>query len=147
MTVPEGGPASEPAGIVSRGIAAVLDALILAVIGFTVQVSAGIARLLVVGPPFRFPQLPAWLSGTLAWTLAVLYLGGSWAVIGGTAGDRLMGLRVTDRAGRLLGLPRSLVRAALSVTFPLGMIWIPLSRRRASVQDLVVVSTVRYDWP
>ncbi|MER5252221.1 MULTISPECIES: RDD family protein [unclassified Streptomyces] len=147
MTVPEGvrGPGHEPAGIVSRGVAAVLDALILAAVGFTVQASAGIARLLVMGPPFRFPELPGWLSGTVGWTLAVLYLGGSWALIGCTAGDRLMGLRVTDRAGELLRLPRALVRAALSVTFPLGLFWIPLSARRASVQDLMVASGVHYD--
>ncbi|MFE6157900.1 RDD family protein [Streptomyces sp. NPDC056486] len=146
MTVPAGGPAPDPAGIVSRGIAAVLDALVLAVIGFAIQAGVGGVRLLVTGPPFHFPNPSVWLSGASGWTLAVLYLACSWAAIGRTAGDRLMGLRVTDRAGRLLGWPRSLVRAALCVTFPLGLCWIPLSRRRASVQDLVVLSAVRYDW-
>ncbi|GAA1911619.1 hypothetical protein GCM10009837_40190 [Streptomyces durmitorensis] len=135
----------EPAGIVSRGVAAVLDALAVAALGFAVQVGAGCVQLLVAGPPFRFPELPGWISGAAGWTLAVLYLGCSWAAIGRTAGDMLMGLRVTGRAGRLLGLPRALVRAALCVTFPLGLCWIPFSRRHASLQDLMVASAVRYD--
>lgn len=49
------------------------------------------------------------------------------------------------RTGRALGLRRSVVRAALCVTFPLGLCWIPLSRTRASLQDLVVASAVFYD--
>ncbi|MFF1695285.1 RDD family protein [Streptomyces sp. NPDC058257] len=145
MTAPEGGLVPEPAGIVSRGIATVLDALVLAVIGFAIQVGVGCVRLVVTGPPFHFPNPSLWLSGASGCALAVLYLACSWAAIGRTVGGRLMGLRVSDRAGRLLGWPRSLVRAALCVTFPLGLCWIPLSRRRASVQDLVVVSIVRYD--
>ncbi|MEU7580854.1 RDD family protein [Streptomyces sp. NPDC041068] len=138
-------PGSDSAGIVSRGIAAVLDALVLAATGLAVQVGAGCARLLVTGPPFRFPDLPLWLTGPVAWIFAVLYLGGAWAAIGHTAGGRLMGLRVTDRAGQLLRLPRSLARAALSVTFPLGLCWVLISARRASLQDLVVASEVRYE--
>ncbi|MFH8487426.1 RDD family protein [Streptomyces longisporoflavus] len=146
MTVPEGGSGPEPAGIVSRGVAAVLDVLVLVAACFAVQAGVGCVRLLVTGPPFRFPEPSLWLSGLSGWVLAVLYLACSWAAIGRTAGDRLMGLRVTDRAGARLGLPRSLLRAALCVTFPLGLVWIPFSRRRAALQDLVVVSAVRYDW-
>lgn len=140
-----GGSGSDAAGIVSRGVAAVVDALILALMGLAVQVGAGCALLLTTGPPFRFAEFPTWLSASVSWAVAVAYLGGAWAAIGCTPGCRLMGLRVTDRAGRLLGLPRSLVRAALCVTIPLGLCWILLSRRRASLQDLLVASTVSYD--
>ncbi|MGW6022205.1 RDD family protein [Streptomyces sp. NPDC055099] len=146
MTEPQAGAGAEHAGLVSRGVAAIVDVLVLAAVGLAVQAGAGCVRLLLIGPPFRFPDLPGWLTGLSGWTLAVLYFGCSWSAIGRTAGDHLMGLRVTDRAGALLGLPRSLVRAALCVTFPLGLYWVPLSRHRASVQDLLVASTVRYDW-
>jgi uncharacterized RDD family membrane protein YckC len=78
------------------------------------------------------------------WILAVLYLAVSWASTGGTVGDRLMGLRVTGRGGRLLGVPRALLRAALYLVFPVGLFWIPFSRRRASLQDLAVATSVRY---
>ncbi|WP_406346340.1 RDD family protein [Streptomyces sp. NBC_00648] len=129
----------------SRGGAAVLDALILVLAGLVVQVGAACVRLLLTGPPFRLPELPGWLSGTVGWTAAVLYLGGSWSGLGCTPGGRLMGLRVGDRTGRPLGVRRSVARAALCVTFPLGLCWIPLSRRCASLQDLVVASAVFYD--
>ncbi|MEV0320414.1 RDD family protein [Streptomyces sp. NPDC050658] len=147
MTEADGGrgPRADAAGIVSRGVAAVVDALVLALMGLAVQVGAGCALLLAEGPPFRFPEFPVWLSAPVSWTVAVAYLGGAWSAIGSTPGCRLMGLRVTDRAGRLLGLPRALARAALCVTVPLGLCWIPFSRRRAALQDLLVASAVSYD--
>ncbi|GGL87922.1 hypothetical protein GCM10010129_34720 [Streptomyces fumigatiscleroticus] len=134
----------EAAGIVSRALAALVDACVIAGAGLAVHLAAGGVRLLVAGPPFRLPDPPGWLSAVCGWLIAVLYLGGSWSVTGVTAGDRLLGLRVTARSGRLLGLPRALLRAALYVAFPVGLLWVPLSRRRASVQDLVVASVVRY---
>ncbi|MEB8337169.1 RDD family protein [Streptomyces endophyticus] len=136
---------SRTAGIVSRGLAALVDALVLALVALVVQVGAGCARLMVVGPPFQMPDVPNWVAGPVGWGFAVCYLGGSWAVVGATPGARLMGVRVTDRAGRRLRTVRALVRAALSVSFPLGLLWIPFSRRRAALQDLVVRSTVSYD--
>ncbi|WP_328634265.1 RDD family protein [Streptomyces sp. NBC_00356] len=149
MTAADSRPAvrSLPAGIVSRGLAALVDVLVLAVIGLIVQVGAGCARLMVVGPPFQVPDVPNWVAGPIGWTLAVCYLGGSWAVVGATPGDRLLGVCVTDRAGRRLRTVRALVRAAVAVTFPLGLLWIPFSKHRAAVQDLVVRSVVTYDRP
>jgi uncharacterized RDD family membrane protein YckC len=123
----------------------VVDALVLALVGLAVQVGAGCARLMVAGPPFQVPDVPNWVAGPIGWTLAVCYLGGSWAVVGATPGDRLLGVCVTDRAGRRLRTVRALVRAAVSVTFPLGLLWIPFSKHRAAVQDLVVRSAVSYD--
>ncbi|MFD7298855.1 RDD family protein [Streptomyces sp. NPDC059897] len=137
----------EAAGIVSRGLAALVDALVLALIGLAVEVGAGCARLVVLGPPFQFPDVPNWIAGPVAWAFAVCYLGGSWSVVGATPGGRLMGVCVTDRAGRRLRAPRALARAALSVSFPLGLLWIPFSGRRAALPDLVVRSTVSYDRP
>ncbi|WP_320776827.1 RDD family protein [Streptomyces sp. CRN 30] len=135
----------EPAGVVTRAVAAVVDGVLVAVAGLVVQVGAGGARLLVAGPPYRVPDPPGWLTGAVAWGLAVTYLAGAWAAVGHTAGHRLMGLRVTGRDGHRLGVPRSLLRATLCLAFPLGLCWIPFSRRRASTQDLLVASAVRYD--
>ncbi|MGY0488085.1 RDD family protein [Streptomyces sp. WG-D5] len=146
MTVP-GARAVRPraAGIVSRGVAALVDALVLALIGLAVEVGAACARLVVAGPPFRFPDVPNWVTGPVAWAFAVCYLGGSWAMVGASPGARLMGVCVTDRDGRRLRTVRALVRAALCVSFPLGLLWIPFSGRRAALQDLVVRTTVTYD--
>ncbi|MFI0235866.1 RDD family protein [Streptomyces sp. NPDC016845] len=139
------GPGSDTAGIVSRGVAGLLDALVVAVTAVTVQLGLACALLLVEGPPFRVPEASGWLWGALGWAFAVCYLGGSWATTGQTVGDRLLGVRVGDRAGGRLGMPRSLLRAVLSVSFPLGLLWVPFSRRRAAVQDLIARSGVRYD--
>ena len=110
----------------------------------TVQFAYGGLRLLVAGLPFRMPDLSAWLTGALGWAVAVLYLDVSWASTGGTLGDWLLGLQVTGRTGRLLGIPRALLRAVLCVVLPVGLLWVPFSRRHASVQDVVMASAVRY---
>ncbi|MFD7709632.1 RDD family protein [Streptomyces sp. NPDC059785] len=134
------------AGIVSRALAGAVDALVVAGAGVLVHGGVGCVRLIVSGPPFRFPDYPAWLTGVYGWALAVLYLAGGWATAGYTVGNRLLGLRVTGRTGRPLGVARALLRAALCVAFPLGLLWVPLSRRDASVQDLLLASAVHYDW-
>lgn len=99
------GPPQGTAGLVSRILAALVDAFTVAGIGLASQLGAGALRLLVAGPPFRLLDPPAWLSGVCGWVIAVLYLGSSWTLTGTTAGDRLLGLRVTDRSGGLLGVP------------------------------------------
>ncbi|MFD6289730.1 RDD family protein [Streptomyces sp. NPDC060205] len=139
------GPRGEAAGLVSRALAGLVDVFVMAGLGLAVQLGAGAVRLLVTGPPFRLPDPPVWLSGLCGWTIALLYLAGSWVVTGSTVGGRLLGLRVTRRSGRLPGVLRALARAGLCLVFPLGLLWIPVSRRRASVQDLVLATTVRYD--
>ncbi|GAA3784172.1 hypothetical protein GCM10022403_018580 [Streptomyces coacervatus] len=140
----EQAPEVDAAGIVSRCLAGLVDALVVAGIGVALQLAFGGLRLLVTGPPMRMPDLSAWLTGVLGWAIAVLYLAVSWASTGGTVGDWLLGLQVTGRAGRLLGVPRALLRSVLCVAFPVGLFWIPFSRRHASVQDVVTASWVRY---
>lgn len=137
-------PRGDTAGVVSRCLAALVDALVVAGIGLAVQFAFGGLRLLVDGPPFRMPDLSVWLTGALGWVVAVLYLTVCWASTGGTVGDWLLGLRVTGRTGRLLGVPRALVRAVLCIVLPVGLLWIPFSRRHASAQDVVMASAVRY---
>ncbi|MEV0209478.1 RDD family protein [Streptomyces sp. NPDC050788] len=137
-------PRSDTAGVVSRCLAALVDVVVVVGIGLGAQLAFGGLRLFVTGPPFRMPDLSAWLTGVLGWAVAVLYLAVNWAATGGTIGDRLLGLRVTDRAGRLLGITRALLRAVLCIALPVGLFWIPFSRRHASLQDVIVAGAVRY---
>ncbi|MER5437525.1 RDD family protein [Streptomyces sp. NPDC002790] len=157
MTAPHGEPARRahrgprPAGIVSRGLAVMVDVVVLALVGLGVEVGVGCVRLAVGGPPFQVPDVSNWAAGPIGWGLAVCYFGGFWVMVGATPGARLLGLRVTDRAGRRLRTVRAFVRAAVAVSFPLGLFWIAFSKRRAALQDLVVRSTVsyergRYEW-
>ncbi|WJV50648.1 RDD family protein [Streptomyces flavofungini] len=135
-----------PAGLVSRALAALVDALVVAGLGLAAELGGGAARLLVAGPPFRVPDPPAWLTAVSGSLIAVLYLTAGWALAGRTAGGQVLGLRVIARSGRRLGIGRALLRAVLCLVFPLGLLWVPLSRRSASAQDLVLASTVIHDW-
>ncbi|MFI0260754.1 RDD family protein [Streptomyces sp. NPDC017056] len=135
-----------PAGLVTRALTAVTDTLVVLGIAVLAGLGFGAVRLLVLGPPFEVPRPSDWLTGALGFALAVGYLATGWTATGTTVGGRLMGVRVADRSGRRLRAGRALLRAALCVVLPLGLLWAPLSRRDASIADVVVRSAVVYDW-
>jgi uncharacterized RDD family membrane protein YckC len=66
-------------------------------------------------------------------------------VLGGTWGDRVLALRVTDADGRRLRWRRSAMRAVLCTVFPVGLAWVLVSRENRSVQDLILGTAVVYD--
>jgi len=136
----------EPAGIVTRTLSAVLDALV--VVSLLVAGWAGWAAVRFIARPKRFtPPSPSWATViTVGCVVAVLYLAGSWATSGRTYGAQLLGLRVLDRRGVRLGWLRSTARALTYVLFPIGLAWTVVDRRNRSVQDLVFGSRVVYDW-
>ncbi len=79
--------------------------------------------------------------------IAVLYLTIGWASTGRTIGKSTMGLRVVNNNGKPLRSKRAFLRALICAT--LGwelLLWIIVSRRRAGVHDLMVRTTVVYDW-
>jgi len=134
------------AGFVSRIVADAVDFGVVWAIGLSALLFAGVVRYLLTGPPFGIPVLPSWLSTVAFLSIAVVYLAAGWAATGRTLGKQVAGLRLLDHAGRLLPLGRALLRAAMYVAFPAGLLWILVSRRNASVQDLLVRSAVIYDW-
>jgi len=134
------------AGFVSRIAADALDLGVVWAIGLAALLFAGVVRYLLAGPPLRAPVLPSWLSAAAGTVIAVGYLGSGWASTGRTVGKQVAGLRVLDHTGRRLPLSRALLRAALYVVFPAGLLWVLVSRRNASVQDLLVGTAVIYDW-
>jgi uncharacterized RDD family membrane protein YckC len=78
--------------------------------------------------------------------LLILYLAVSWMGNGRTYGDHVMGLRVVNRQGRRLHPLGALARAALYVIFPIGLLWVLISGQNRSLQDLVLRTSVIYDW-
>ena len=78
--------------------------------------------------------------------VTTIYLAVGWVTTGRTLGDQVAGLRVVRASGPLMGLVRALLRALLCVLFPIGLLWCVASRRKASVQDLLVRTSVVYDW-
>lgn len=135
-----------PAGIVSRTVAAAVDVLVLLTLLLLLELGYATARFLLTGPPFSFPDPDPVVTAVLGYVLCVAYLAGSWFLGGRTVGDQMMGLRVTGRSGRRMSPGRALLRAVLCALVPLGLLWIPVSRRGASLQDLVVGTTVVHDW-
>lgn len=139
-------PSATTAGVVSRGLSAVIDAtvvLALVVAAYAIQATA----VFLVDPRGFVPP-----DTTVGWFLnvgmliAVGYLTVSWAALGGTRGDQVMGLRVLTRHGTPPALWRSAIRALLCVVFPLGLLWAAVSSRQRSLQDLVVQTRVVHDW-
>jgi uncharacterized RDD family membrane protein YckC len=134
------------AGLVTRLIANTVDglsvsvALLLAYAGFN-------AVLFLISPrTFEFATASALLSVTTALLALIIYMTAAWSITGRTYGDHVMGLRVVGRRGERVGPPTALVRAALCVGFPIGLLWCGVSASRRSVQDLVVRTSVIYDW-
>jgi uncharacterized RDD family membrane protein YckC len=148
-TVP---PAAQPlqgtsAGLVSRLLAGTVDFGVVLAVMVAGYLGIAALRFLWNSRTFTFPVVPLGVLLLVYSVLLGLYLAASWTVTGRTYGDHLLGLRVVVSASdRLLPPARALVRAMLCVVFPIGLFWIALSRRNRSVSDLLVGSTVVYDW-
>jgi uncharacterized RDD family membrane protein YckC len=58
----------------------------------------------------------------------------------------VLGLRVVGEQDRPLSFLRATARSLICVAFPIGLFWCVVSRDNASVADLMVRSSVVYDW-
>lgn len=137
----------EPAGVVTRTVAAAADALTVAT---TLVVSyAGLHAVMFMADPRDFEVLRTSLGVgvALAIGVCVVYLTAAWATTGRTYGFRLMGLRLVARDRRPPRLLRALLRALLCVGFPVGLLWSVVGDRRRSLQDLLLGTAVIHDWP
>jgi uncharacterized RDD family membrane protein YckC len=134
------------AGLVTRMVAAALDGVV--VILFLVVGYAAVAVFLFLLDPrgFRFPDVGLLFSTASALVVLVVYQTLAWWLTGRTYGGLVMGLRVVSRTGRRLGLAGSFARAIFSTCFPIGILWVAVSRENRSVQDAVLRTSVIYDW-
>jgi len=151
-----GGPALVPrevrayqgrrAGVVSRFLAAAVDLLVVVVIMVGSWVAWASLLFLLEPVSFRFPTGSVLLGIGAGLTVLVIYLTGAWFMTGRTYGNRLMGLRVVNFRGTRLRLPTALLRAVVYVVFPIGLFWVAVSRENRSLQDVVLRTSVIYDW-
>jgi uncharacterized RDD family membrane protein YckC len=134
------------AGIVSRLLAAGLDLVV--VVGVLVAGYVGwcVAAFVVDARGFDLPRPSPWLVLGSYVVVAVACLALPWCVDGRSYGQHVMGLRVTTREGDLLRLPRALLRAVVCVLFPVSLAWVVVSRRDAAAHDILLRTTVHYDW-
>ncbi len=134
------------AGLVTRLIANVVDALSVSV-GLLLAYAGLNALLFLISPrDFEFANASALLSVTTVLLALVVYMTAAWSITGRTYGDHVMGLRVVGRRGHRVRPPTALVRAALCVGFPIGLLWCGVSASRRSLQDVVLRTAVIYDW-
>jgi uncharacterized RDD family membrane protein YckC len=135
------------AGIVSRGVAAVIDLIVVLVLLGLLYAGLILARLAQSPAAFAFPAFDAVFSTAVTFVVAVLYLTGCWAVSGCTAGAVTMGLRVVGRVSPRVHPLVALGRAIACVVFPIGLAWVAVDRQRRSLQDIVFRTRVIYSRP
>lgn len=133
------------AGFPTRALACFIDLLI--VIGAMFLLWFGLWLLSLVFDPGVDTSTPG--AGALVlvgygfmwayWTLA-------WATTGRSIGAWIMGIRVVNFRGSRMSWPGAALRSAFCVGFPFGLLWVIISRRNRSVQDLVLRTNVIYDW-
>ena len=136
----------ESAGLVTRLVANMIDAAVVAVALGACYLGFASVVFLLDPREFTFPTAGVLLSLTAALALSTAYLALAWWLAGRTYGGHVMGIRVTGRGGRRLGPLRALARAAFCVFFPIGLFWCVISPHRRSVQDAVLWTRVVYDW-
>jgi uncharacterized RDD family membrane protein YckC len=134
------------AGIVSRILANVVDAAVIVGIMLAAYAGWAVVRFLRLGADFRFPTPSYTVVFWAACIVAVVYFTIAWSTSGRTYGGHLLGLRIVDARGRRLHLFRASVRAVLCVAFPFLLAWAAISSRNRSVQDVVLRTSVVYDW-
>jgi uncharacterized RDD family membrane protein YckC len=135
------------AGVATRGIVLVVDALAIASVFVVLAGLLALISYLVGG--FR----PTWLVETLlgaGWALvAGAYLVLFWSGAGRTPGMYVMHLRVRDRSGRPPSIGRAIVRAVATwvsiIPFFLGYATVLFDERRRGLPDLVAGTEVLYD--
>ncbi|MGZ5364296.1 MAG: RDD family protein [Mycobacterium sp.] len=139
--------AERVAGIITRGLAAVIDLLVVLLIMGAMYGGLVLVRLVYSPAAFSLPSLNAVFSTVVTFGVAVVYLTGCWTVSGSTAGAVTMGLRVVGRRSQRVGLIVGLLRAVCCVVFPIGLLWVGIDRRRRSVQDIAFRTRVVYSRP
>lgn len=134
------------AGLVTRGVAAAIDGL---VVGLALLVGYAVfAVLLFLVDPrkFSFPDVGLIFSMAAAFVVLVVYLTLAWRLSGRSYGCLVMGLRVVNHRGDRLGLVSAFVRALFCAVVPIGLVWVAVSRGNRSLQDVVLRTSVVYDW-
>ncbi len=134
------------AGLVTRTAAAAIDfGIVLVALGVCYL---GVSAFLFLLEPrsFTAPAPSLALMCGAGGLLFTSYLAVTWAGSGRTYGNHVMGLRVVNRQGQRLHALVAFLRAVCYIIFPLGLLWVLVSRYNRSLQDLVVRTSVIYDW-
>lgn len=140
-------PGVEYSGIVTRGVALVIDAVIVNGVAIVVAAAAAIVISLFPGT-HKLHALEAVIAGAVFAVWAIAYPATFWATTGQTPGDRVMQIRVTRADGSPLHAARAIARVGATVlaALPLfaGFLPIALTERRRGLNDWLVDTVVTH---
>jgi uncharacterized RDD family membrane protein YckC len=133
------------AGFFSRTIAAIID--VVSVIIIVVLFNLGAAFLRMVIEQVQNVTIPR-----LGWSVAIgtvvmwLLWTYAWTTTGRSLGMHIMGLRIINYSGQRVRLPVAALRSIFCIVFPIGLLWVIISPANRSLQDVVLRTSVVYDW-
>ena len=134
------------AGIVTRLAANTVDGLVVGTTVLGAYVGYAAIRFVVAPRDFRLPDPSLFWFVLGFFELLVVYLTAAWWISGRTIGDHVMGVRVVTGKRSRLRFGRSFARAVLCACFPVGLLWCAVNRERRAVHDLLLRTSVVYDW-
>ena len=138
------------AGIISRAVAGVIDAIVLSILSFGTLLVLQAVIAMIESKPFSDVSIDSAWGLAIVAGQAMLYFTIGWAVFGRSGGEALLGLRVVRRNGTDVGWGRAFLRFLvwpLAYSFcGLGFLWILIDNRRRTWPDLIVRTVVVYDW-
>jgi uncharacterized RDD family membrane protein YckC len=134
------------AGLVSRLLAGLVDGLVLGAL-LAGGYCAWAATVFLWHPAgFSFPAPSRLLVLGVGYAAVIAYLTLCWLISGRTYGDQVLGLRILARGGHALRPLTALARAVFCALVPLGLLWTAVSRENRSLADLLLRTSVVYDW-
>ena len=135
------------AGFASRVTADLIDYAVVVGIYLAILLGIALAEYFLGSKGFDVPDPSAATSLAAQWVIGVLYLTASWAGGGRSIGKTVLGLRVVTTDAKPVPPGRAFVRALICATVgAFTLLWVLVSRRRAAAHDIVVRTTVVYDW-
>jgi uncharacterized RDD family membrane protein YckC len=134
------------AGLVTRFTAAAIDFFVVCAVLAILYIAYATLLFLLNPRSFEFPSVSFGEALLLGGLVLFLYQALGWWLTGRTYGTHVMGLRVVNIVGDRMHFAGAALRSALCVVFPIGLLWTLFSRSNRSVQDVVIRSSVVYDW-
>lgn len=134
------------AGLVTRMVAAAIDGVVVIILLLLGYAATAVFLFLLDPRGFSFPSVGLLFSLASAFVVLVVYETLAWWLTGRTYGGLVMGLRVIDFRGKRPRLAGSFARAVFSACFPIGIMWVAVSRENRSVHDVLLRTSVIYDW-
>jgi uncharacterized RDD family membrane protein YckC len=141
------------AGFISRAVAASIDVVIVFLV--VLGTAAAIWMVSIITQPISPGTAPIQSGDRLpdigffilyGYCLNVLYWTVGWATGGRTIGNLVMGLRVVNHKGERVRWAGAFLRALFCTIFVPGLFWVIVSGANRSVQDVVLRTSVIYDW-